>query len=82
MSARGLVRRGANDEDARSARLWLERDGRKLAEAAATDVKMINRRILINYSLDEREIIQRFLTDISANADAMVGSAVRSRKRA
>ena len=82
MSARGLVRRGANDEDARSARLWLEPAGRRLAEAAAGEVKLINARILRNYTPQECEIIQRFLTDISANADALVGGAAQSRKRA
>lgn len=68
MVVRGLVRRAADPDDGRVARLWLEPAGRSLAEQALPDVNAMNRTLLAGFSADEQAIVARFLDHLAEQA--------------
>jgi DNA-binding MarR family transcriptional regulator len=72
MSARGLVRREVDADDARVQRVFIAAKGQKLAQSALGDVRRINAQLLKPFSASDRKTIERFLLHVSDNAAGIV----------
>ena len=67
MEAAGLLRRQADERDARLVRLWLTDRGRELEEAIAVEMERLTDRALRTLTAEERDLCVKFLGEIRSN---------------
>lgn len=72
MSKAELVRREKNRNDARVQNVILLPKGKALCEQSNLNVRNINRALLCEFSIEEQEIIARFLVHVAKNAEEIV----------
>jgi len=81
MVARGLVRRAPNALDGRSFEIFIEPTGADIARASLADVKRLNVALLGPFSVEECEVIERFLNHVSANANTIVQNNIKPQNK-
>jgi DNA-binding MarR family transcriptional regulator len=74
MSDSRLVERRPSARDGRSLEVFILPEGQRLISATLAGTKKINADLLAPFSAEEREVIARFLTHVSDNAEAIVSS--------
>lgn len=72
MCAKGLVERSGSDEDGRVSRVFIKDRGKAARALGKRETKRINAALLAPFSDAEVQVIQRFLTHLQDNADAIV----------
>ncbi|MEL7486692.1 MAG: MarR family winged helix-turn-helix transcriptional regulator [Pseudomonadota bacterium] len=72
MSVQGLVERRRSDDDGRSHLVFIKPAGREVVSATLAETRRINAGLLKPFSDAERATIERFLTHVSENAEAIV----------
>ena len=65
MAKSGLVRRGAEKDDARASRVYLTEKGRGVSGAVADELKIFNDAIAHGFTDAEMETVYRFLTGLA-----------------
>lgn len=77
MTASGLVRRASSPHDGRVQHIYIQPPGLAIAKTAASLVKILNGRLLEEFSDAEQEVIGRFLFQTAENADHLLTSHIR-----
>lgn len=72
MCDRALVRRAASAEDGRVTHVFLEPQGQALLQSGSAAVNAFNAALLAPFDAAEQEVIDRFLTHISQNANQII----------
>lgn len=71
----GLVRRAATPQDGRVSLIYLEPEGRALAETAGRAARGYNAALLAPFSTQEQAVIARFLAHLGENAEHIINGA-------
>ena len=72
MAEKGYVSRVRNPQDGRSFRIQLEPQGEVMIKQTLPLLKQVNQALLEPFSTKEREVIERFLVNVSLNADVIM----------
>ncbi|WP_163851274.1 MarR family winged helix-turn-helix transcriptional regulator [Pseudooceanicola aestuarii] len=72
MCARGLVRRAPSERDGRITQLYLCAPGRALLAQGGAETRRFNAALLAPFSAHEQQVIDRFLTHLTENADSII----------
>lgn len=75
MSAGGLLQRRPSKGDGRMTLIHLTPKGEELAQSAKQKTRAFNAELLKPFSQNEIDVISRFLTHISQNAEPIINSA-------
>lgn len=78
MSESGLVERRPSLRDGRSLEVFILPEGKRAVEATLAGTRKINAELLAPFSAEEREVIARFLTHVSDNAETIVSSHINA----
>ncbi len=72
MCQKGFVRREVLSSDARVVQIFIEQQGRELIEKSLPAIKKYNQQLLAPFNEEEWQVIGRFLSHVSDNADEII----------